>query len=221
MPKEFRVRLLKAVHLLQERLPSGKPDEVARDFVGAYIRLGRDFLQEVKRQKALFRMHSIERVNAVLGSIHRSVVEEATNGDMPEDDARQILRFINEHRVILGPKAEINGYLDGLTCWHIQRDAALLQVATEIQLRLGSLTSMKRGLEQPHRKQFSPTTQIRLTQSRIKNLLENGKVVFREVLRRNPKSGSMGDRSCLWNEVLSLADKWGRDPNHRRQVCLF
>ncbi len=208
MSEPSKSDLSAAVHLLKNRLPSGNPTDIAYDFVDAYIYLGEQFLQEVKQQKILFAIVSIDRANAVCGSIHNRAVEEASHGHILEDDARKIARLINEHRVILTPKLHIIERLEGLACWHIQRDSALLQVATEIELQLLTLNQRaERQLEQPHRKSLSLPTQGRLVHNQVKNLLESWKAVIREVLRRNPESGR-ADSPCPWNQALILAQKW-------------
>lgn len=196
-----------ALQSLQSDLPSGDPDSIAGTFMAAHQQFGQEFLDAVRIEKTLFRIRSIERGDAVSKAIHTRVIAAAREGRISDDEACHILRFINEHRVIITPKIHINGYSDEFTCWQIQREVALLEVAAEIEAQLRHHhAAMEENLKGTH---FSPIAESRLIHSGARNILEAGMIVVRELLRRNPTTANARTDNCRWNEVLTLAERWG------------
>lgn len=197
-----------ALQSLQSNLQSGNPDRTARAFMTAHQQFGQEFLDTVRKEKILFRIYSIEHGEAVSKAIHRRVTSAAEDGRLSYDEARHILHFINEHRVIITPKIHINGYLDELTCWQTQREIALLEVAAELEAQL---RRHQKTMEEKL-KETDLATRVEgqlLIHSGVKNLLEDGVIVIRELLRRNPKTASTQPGNFQWNEVLMLAERWG------------
>jgi hypothetical protein len=80
-----------ALQSIQSDLPSGNPDSIARTFMTAYQQFGQEFLDAIRKEKTLFRIHSIERGNAVSKAIHTRVTAAVEKSEISYDESRHIL----------------------------------------------------------------------------------------------------------------------------------
>jgi hypothetical protein len=192
---------------LRRTLQSGTAEAVADSLVIAFRDYGVEFLGQVRQHKILFRIYSIERGNTISEALQLRLNAALQDQSLTVQEARDVTRFLNEHRVFVTPKIHLHDFLDRLPCWQIERNVALMELAAEIESQLRYEDDVVRSRLEAV--QLPAVVGSQTLGARCRHVLEDGKIVLRELLRRNPHhTVSAGGHGCRWDQVLNSADRW-------------
>ena len=212
--------LSSALQRFHQAVRSGGPDTVAGALVTSYHHYGEAFLREARRNRILFRIFSIDRGNAISEATRDRLNQSIEDSLVSHSEAGSVMQFLNEHRVIITPKIHLHDSLNTLSCWQIERNVALMELAAEIELQLRYQDRRLRKKLETTR--FAPIEESQFLHSTDKSILENGTIVLRELLRRNPhRVVSSVTNGCEWNQVLTLADRWRAIQNIEDRYAYF